>query len=316
MPDKITEKMTEKITDNKTRVKMAMKVSVISIIGNLLLSVFKLIAGIVAHSGAMISDAIHSASDLLSTFVVMIGINVSSKGADESHPYGHERLESVAAVALAVILIITGAAIGYNAVLKIAQSSTVPLQTPGIPALVAAVVSIIVKEVMYRITVKTAKRIDSDALIADAWHHRSDALSSVGSLAGIAGARLGLPVLDPIAAIVICLMILKVAFTIIRDALSKLTDRACSAEINAAIECFILEQDGVQRIDVLRTRTFASRFYVEVEIAVDGALSLYDAHEIADNVCKGIEGNFPAAKQCMVHVNPLMRQDDDMPRTI
>ena len=301
----MAEKTTEKITENKTRIKMAMRVSVISIIGNLSLSIFKLIAGIAAHSGAMISDAIHSASDLFGTIVVMIGINISGKGADESHPYGHERLESVAAVTLALVLIITGAAIGCNAVLKIVQSGTVPLETPGVLALFAAVIAIAVKEVLYRITIRTAKRINSDVLTADAWHHRSDALSSVGSLVGIAGARLGLPVLDPVAAIVICLMILKVAFNIIRDALGKLTDRACSAEINAAIGQFILEREGVRRIDALRTRTFAARFYVEVEIAVDDTLSLCEAHEIAEGVCRGIEEKFPDAKHCMVHVNPL-----------
>lgn len=173
--------------------KTAMKISMVSIVGNILLSLFKALAGIVANSGAMISDAIHSASDVFSTIVVIIGIRLSGKESDKEHPYGHERMECVAAILLATILAATGLFIGWSAVEKITVQDDSALAVPGILALVAAVVSIAVKEAMFWYTRAGAKKIDSGALMADAWHHRSDALSSIGALVGIAGARNGLP---------------------------------------------------------------------------------------------------------------------------
>ena len=183
--------------------KIASKVSLVSIIGNLILSVFKLLAGILAHSGAMVSDAVHSASDVFSSIIVIIGVKFSSKDSDREHPYGHERFECVAAIILSVVLFITGLAIGVGTIRDIIGGHYESLAIPGMLALVAAIVSIIAKEAMYRYTKIYAKRIDSSALMADAWHHRSDALSSIGALIGIAGARIGYPVLDPIARIVI-----------------------------------------------------------------------------------------------------------------
>ena len=169
----------------------AVRVSNVSIIGNTVLTVFKLAAGIIAHSGAMVTDAIHSASDVLSSFIVIIGVKLSVKDSDEDHPYGHERFESVAAIILAVILCITGLFIGHTAIEKLSEGSLDSLQSPGVLALVAAAVSILCKEAMYWYTRLFAKKLDSGALMAEAWHHRSDALSSIGALVGIAGARLG-----------------------------------------------------------------------------------------------------------------------------
>lgn len=177
--------------------KIAMRVSIISIFVNIALSVFKFIAGVLANSGAMISDAVHSASDVLSTFVVIIGVNISGQKADHEHQYGHDRLECVAAILLAVILFATGVGIGWTGIEKIMDAESHSLEIPGILALVAAVVSIGVKEWMYWFTRAAANKINSSALKADAWHHRSDALSSIGSLIGIAGARMGLPILTP-----------------------------------------------------------------------------------------------------------------------
>ena len=191
--------------------KAAMKVSAVSIVANVLLSAFKLLAGILASSGAMVSDAIHSASDVISTVVVIIGIRLSGKASDKEHPYGHERMECVAAIILATILAFTGLGIGYTAVAKILSGNYGELTVPGVLALVAAVVSIAVKEGMYWYTRSYAKKINSSALMADAWHHRSDALSSVGALVGIAGARLGYPVCDAIASLCICFFIEKAA---------------------------------------------------------------------------------------------------------
>ena len=287
---------------------LAMRVSLVSVAVNLVLSAGKLLAGVFAHSGAMISDAVHSASDVFSTLIVMIGIQISSKQADAQHRYGHERFECVASVALALILLETGLLIGWKGLKTILAGSYADLAVPGMLALVAAAVSIVVKEWMYWYTRAAAKKIESSALMADAWHHRSDALSSIGSFAGVLGARLGMPVLDPVASVVICLFILKAAWDIFQDAISKMIDRACPAEMEARMRTAALEQEGVLGIDRLQTRLFGDRIYVEIDIAADADSTLAEAHTVADRVHDCIEEEFPKVKHCMVHVNPFTPQ--------
>lgn len=284
--------------------RIAMKISIISIIVNIGLSIFKLLAGLISHSGAMVSDAVHSASDVFSTVVVIIGFNISSKGSDKEHQYGHERLECIAALFLAAILFITGIGIGIDGIRKIGLGNYGQLAIPGLLALVAAIISIIVKEGMFWYTRHAAKKINSNSLMADAWHHRSDALSSVGSLIGVAGARLGFPILDPLASIVICLFILKAAYEIARDAVSRLVDQACDEKLVNEMRSVIQSQEGVLGIDLLKTRLFGNKIYVDVEIRVDGTLSVSEAHEIAHQVHDNIEEKFQYVKHCMVHVNP------------
>lgn len=285
--------------------KTAMRVSFVSIAINVILSVFKLIAGIVAHSAAMISDAVHSASDVFSTIVVIIGIKISSKASDKNHPYGHERLECVAAIVLSTILAVTGLGIGYTAVTKMVSGNFDALVVPGILALVAAIVSIVMKEGMYWYTWLNAKRIDSSALMADAWHHRSDALSSVGALVGIGGAMLGYPILDTVASFVICFFIEKAAYDIFRDAVDKMVDKACDDEMEDALKKCALSQEGVLGVDLLRTRVFGNKIYVDIEISADANESLKEAHSIAEKVHESIEENFTKVKHIMVHVNPI-----------
>lgn len=288
----------------KTDKQIAMRVSSVSILGNVALSVIKLIAGIVANSGAMISDAVHSMSDVISTFVVIIGYNFSSKGSDKDHPYGHERLECIAALFLSAILFVTGAGIGLEGFNKILEGNYGQLAIPGAIALVAAVISIVFKEWMFWYTRHAAKTINSSSLMADAWHHRSDALSSVGSFIGIFGARLGFPILDPIASVVICLFILKAAFDIASDAVDKLTDKACDEKTVKEMIKLIERQPGVVNIDEIKTRLFGNKIYVDVEISVDGNITLNETHDIAQNVHDVIEHQFEHVKHCMVHVNP------------
>ncbi|MDI9386981.1 MAG: cation diffusion facilitator family transporter [Spirochaetota bacterium] len=290
----------------KTNEQIAMKVSRISIIGNIILSGFKLFAGIFAQSAAMISDAVHSMSDVFSTIIVMIGIKLANKKSDKEHPYGHERFECVAAIVLAAVLFATGAGIGWSGIKKAIAGNYGDLAIPGILALVAAIVSIIVKEAMYWYTRGAAKRINSSALMADAWHHRSDAFSSVGSFAGIFGARLGFPILDPLACIIICLFILKAAIDIFRDAVGKMTDRACDDETIAKMRDLILSQKSVAGIDGLKTRLFGDKIYMDVEIRVDALVRLEEAHLVAQAVHDVIEEQFPRVKHCMVHVNPVV----------
>lgn len=284
--------------------KTAMRVSVVSIIVNLLLSILKLFAGIFAKSGAMISDAVHSASDVFSTFIVMIGVTVSEKKSDKEHPYGHERLECVASIILATILALTGLGIGSTGLTKVMDGNYGELQIPGMAALAAAIISIAVKEWMYWYTRAAAKKINSGALMADAWHHRSDALSSVGAFVGIFGARMGFPVFDPAASIVICIFIEKAAWDIFKDAVDKMVDKSCSDDVVQKMRETILGQQGVEGIDDLRTRLFGPKIYVDVEILVNGEKSLTEAHAVAEGVHDAIEKNFSNVKHCMVHVNP------------
>ena len=283
---------------------IAMRVSARSMALNIVLTAFKLVAGIVAHSGAMISDAIHSASDVISTIIVMIGVKMAGKAPDRNHPYGHDRFECVASIVLSVMLGLTGAAIGIEGLRNIVGSSYLHLTVPGKLALAAAVLSIVTKEGMFWYTRINAKKIRSSALMADAWHHRSDALSSVGSFVGILGARLGFPIMDPLASVIISFFILKAAFDIFLDAISKMTDHACSDSVVNALRKTILAVPGVEGIDVLRTRDFGSMIYVDVEIQAEGSLTLYEAHDIAQQVHDDIEQDFPNVKHCMVHVNP------------
>ena len=285
--------------------KVANRVSFITIIGNVILSVVKFLAGIIAHSNAMISDAVHSASDVFSTIVVIIGIKLASKEADKEHPYGHERLECVAAIVLAMVLIITGLGIGAEALKNIVQGNYSDLQVPGILALIAAIVSIVSKEAMYWYTRYYAKKIDSSALMADAWHHRSDAFSSIGALIGIGGARLGFPVMDSIASLVIFVFIVKAAYDIFKDAMDKMLDHSCDEETEKQIYDCVMKNEHVSGIDLLQTRIFGNKIYVDVEIQLYASYTLEEAHNIAETVHNAIEDNFPKVKHIMVHVNPV-----------
>jgi cation diffusion facilitator family transporter len=274
----------------------------IGILGNVILAVFKLFAGVTAHSSAMISDAAHTVSDIFSTLIVSIGIRLAGRASDKDHPYGHERLESVAAILLAVILTVTGIGIGWEGLKRIFGGGLLPI--PGALALIAAGISIAVKEGMFWYTRAAALRTDSSALMANAWHHRSDALSSIGSFAGILGARLGVPLLDPIASVLLCLLIVKTGITIFMDAVGQMTDRAWDDGGVEAIRAVILEEPDILGVDVIKTRRFGSRIYVDIEICADGNASLREGHAIAQWVHDAIETRFPKVKHCMVHVNP------------
>jgi cation diffusion facilitator family transporter len=287
--------------------KVANRVSTVSIVGNIILSLIKLFAGIIAHSSAMVSDAIHSASDVFSTIVVIIGIRLASKEADKNHPYGHERLECVAAILLSMVLFITGLGIGIDAMKNILSGDYENIAVPGILALFAAILSILAKEAMFWYTSIHAKRIDSSALMADAWHHRSDAFSSIGALIGIAGARIGFPIMDSIASLVIFFFIAKAAYDIFMDAVDKMVDHSCDEKTEKEIQECILQHPDVVQIDLLQTRIFGNKIYADIEIGVDGSYSMQKAHEIAENVHEDIEASFPKIKHIMVHVNPAVK---------
>ena len=280
------------------------RLSRVGIFGNVLLAAFKLLAGVLGRSGAMVSDAVHSLSDVFATLIAWVGVRLSRRAEDAQHPYGHERLECVASLLLGLILAGTGAGIGLTGLRKL-FSDPGSLEIPTALPLIAAVVSIVVKEAMYQYTMHYARALDSAAFKADAWHHRSDAISSVGSFAGILLARLGFPIMDPIASLVICALILKVAFDISRDALDRMLDTSGGTVLEHKLRDFIIFQEGVKRIDLLRTRQFGSRIYVDLEIAVRPDISLREAHGIAERVHSAVEKEFPNVKHVMIHVNPL-----------
>ena len=283
--------------------KIVKKLSLVGILGNILLAAFKLAAGIIGNSGAMVSDAVHSLSDVFATLIAYFGVRMSQQKEDTEHPYGHERLECVASLILALILAGTGIGIGYTGLQKLffdRDSIEIPTMLP----LIAAIVSIVVKESMFWYTMYYAKRLDSPAFKADAWHHRSDAISSVGSFIGIGMARLGLTIMDPIASLLICALIIKVAFDIFQDSLNKMLDTSCGTAFEQQIRTFVEAQNGVQKIDLLRTRQFGNKIYIDLEIAVKRDISLVDAHTIAESVHDAVEKEYPNVKHVMIHVNP------------
>ena len=279
------------------------KLSRVGIWGNVLLAGFKLAAGIMGNSSAMVSDAVHSLSDVFATFVAYLGVRLSMKPEDENHPYGHERLECVASLILGLILAGTGIGIGYTGIQKIMSHEK--LAIPTMLPLVAAVISIVVKEAMFWYTMIYAKKLNSSAFKADAWHHRSDALSSIGSFIGIGLAMIGFPIMDPIASLVICLFILKVAYDISRDALDKMLDTSCDKDFEENLRTFIEDQPGVEHIDLLHTRQFGNKIYIDLEIAAQRDISLVEAHEIAESVHNSVENKYPNVKHIMIHVNPV-----------
>ena len=286
----------------KNNEKIAIKVSVISIILNCLLTLIKFISGVISKSSAMISDSVHSLSDVLSTFVVIIGVKISNKKADTDHPYGHERIECVSAIILSGMLFVVGALIGINGIKNVTNSSN--LVMPGVLALIASIISIISKEAMYQYTIRVSKKINSAALKADAWHHRSDALSSIGSFIGILGSRLGFKIFDPLASVIISLCIIKVSIDIFKDAIDKMVDKSCDKEVIDKVISVIEKNESVKNIDDIKTRQFGNKAYVDVEISVDENLLLKDAHKVAEEIHNSVENEINIVKHCMVHVNP------------
>ena len=286
----------------KNNEKIAIKVSVISIILNCLLTLIKFISGVISKSSAMISDSVHSLSDVLSTFVVIIGVKISNKKADSDHPYGHERIECVSAIILSGMLFIIGALIGINGIKNVTNSSN--LVMPGVLALIASIISIISKEAMYQYTIRVSKKINSAALKADAWHHRSDALSSIGSFIGILGSRLGFKIFNPLASVIISLCIIKVSIDIFKDAIDKMVDKSCDKEVIDKVISVIEKNESVKNIDDIKTRQFGNKAYVDVEISVDENLLLKDAHKVAEEIHNSVENEINIVKHCMVHVNP------------
>ncbi len=285
--------------------KIINKVAIVTIVVNLVLAVGKFLAGIFGHSTAMISDAVHSSSDVLSTLIVLVGARIAVKNEDKDHNYGHDKFESIASILLAMLLFATALALGWTGIKSIADAAKGgEFVKPTLAALIAAIVSIVVKEGMYWYTIYYAKKLDSQALKADAWHHRSDAFSSVAGFVGILGAMLGVYVLEGIATVLIALLIIKVSYDIVKIVLRQLTDHAAPEELVGKIYKTINDDEDVKNVDLLKTRISGSIIYVEAEIAVDRELSIVEAHDIAQRVHDKIETTFEEVRHIVIHVNP------------
>lgn len=281
--------------------KLGKQVSIYTIIANVILSILKISTGIFGRSSAMVADGIHTVSDVVTTLIVILGLKISSKEADKDHPYGHEKFESALAKLISMLLFATGLYIGYSGIKTLISGE---FTEPGLIALFAAIISIATKEGMYWYTIITARKIKSTAMEADAWHHRSDAFSSIGTFLGILGARFGLGFLDPVAAIIVSIFIVKVSVDLYLKSMDELVDKAADSVTIKEIKSLTFSVDGVKDIGDIKTRVFGNKIYVDLEISVDGLLSVEEGHLIAENVHNLIEKQIPLVKHCMVHVEP------------
>lgn len=292
-----------------TRENELTKVTLLGSVGNLVLLSFKFVAGIVAGSSAMVADAVHSLSDFLTDLIVLVFVRIGAKPQDESHDYGHGKFETLATLFVALALV--GAAIGIivSGSLKIArwlQGET--LETPGMLALWAALLSILVKEILFRFTIAKGRALESPAVVANAWHHRSDALSSVGAAVGIGGAILlgqRWAVLDPLASIVVGGMLVKVAWDLLRESTGELTDSSLSAETEREIEDIIRSFPQVSEPHNLRTRRIGNRIAIEAHVRLDGTMSLNEAHGIVSDIERIIRDHFGHGTIVTIHMEPV-----------
>lgn len=284
---------------------IAMRVSVVCIICNVTLCLVKMAGGFAAASQALVSDGINSLFDVVSGIIVIIGAKLAGRTADREHPYGHERFESAAAIILSIVLVVTGVFVGHTAIEDLISGAYKTKPVPGLISIAAALVSIAVKECMYRYTKANADRINSVSLRAEALDHRADIISTAGALAGIMVSRYGFPAGDLIASLLVCVFILRTAVIVFREGISQMVDAACDDDIFHEIEECIKKVEGVRAIDKLQVRTFGNRLYVDLEIAEDGNITLFEAHDVAERVHDLIEEEFPVVKHIMVHVNPV-----------
>lgn len=286
--------------------KTAIRVSVITIFVNLFLAAIKLAGGLIGKSSALVSDAINSCSDVISGIIVIVGVAIANKPSDASHPYGHERFECIASVILAAMIFASGALVGYNGVKSLITGEYQNVPTPETLALIAAAVSIAVKEFMYWYTRAEAKKANSVSLRAAASDHRADAVSSLGALLGVGATLLfGMKIFDVIASVIVCVFIIKTAINIFIESIDELTDKSCSEKQTEEISEILLSIDGVLTVDNLKTRVFGNKIYVDVEIGANENLLLKEAHAIAETAHRAIENSDERIKHCMVHVNPL-----------
>ena len=291
------------------RSREARKITLVGFLVNTVLTVFKIVAGILGHSGAMLADGIHSLSDFLTDIVVLIGFKLTEKPEDESHNYGHDKYETLATVVISIFLAVIGFEIlKAGGVKVIAAMKGELLPRPRIIALIAAALSILVKELLYRYTMLTGKKINSQVIVANAWHHRSDALSSLGTLIGIGAAILlgeKWAILDPIASIIVSLFVFKVALDILVPAINELMESSLGKEETENIKDIILCKEKVLSFHKLRTRKVGTKAAIEFHILLDSDLNLKSAHDVASEIEKDIKSCINTKRIITIHIEPF-----------
>lgn len=299
--------MSDKTTDIRT--KQIYRVTLLGMFVNMLLFVFKLVAGIIGRSGAMIADAVHSASDFATDIVVLAFVRISAKPRDDDHDWGHGKYETLASLIIGVALFAVGVEILVDSAEKItAVASGKVLPRPGMIALIAAAASIVVKEALYHWTIRVGRQIDSPSVVANAWHHRSDALSSIGALLGIGCAYFfgeKWRIADPIAAIIVAALIIKVAYDLCRTALAELLEKSLSREVEDEILAIISATPNVYKPHNLRTRRIGVNIAIEVHIRVDGSMSVLSSHEISRDIEDALRDRFGKQTAVAIHIEPL-----------
>lgn len=287
-----------------------MRVTLLGSLGNFGLLLFKFVAGILGHSSAMIADAVHSLSDFITDMVVLVFVNISSKPQDKSHDYGHGKYETLATSVVGIVLLAVGIGLLWEGASKIVgyYFRGEVLESPGKIALIAAVLSIIIKEILYRITLRVGQRQNSQAVIANAWHHRSDAFSSIGTTIGIGGAILLGPkgrVLDPIAAVIVSILIIKVALQLVWPAINDLLEKSLPKDIEDEIIAIISETPEIKNPHNLRTRRIGNDFAIEIHIRVDGKMTVSRAHELTLQIESKLRQKFGPHTHIALHVEPV-----------
>ena len=293
----------------KTREKEIYRTTFVGGVVNLLLLLFKFVAGFVGHSSAMIADAVHSLSDFLTDIVVVVFVKISGKPQDEDHGYGHGKYETLATAIIGLLLLAVGVGILVESVKSIvAFCGGGQLEAPGMVAFVAAAVSVVLKELLYRYTIFKGKRLNSKAVVANAWHHRSDAFSSIGVLVGIGGSLLlgeEWRVLDPIAAAVVSIFIIKVAVDLVKPCLDELLEKSLPKELEDRITAIILSFPQVGSPHHLRTRYIGNNVSIEVHVRMDGTISLNEAHEVTKRIEVALKAEFGNGTYISIHMEPF-----------
>lgn len=292
------------------REKGIMTVTLIGSFANFILLTFKFVAGVVGHSGAMIADAVHSLSDFVTDVIVLLFIHISSKPKDEGHDYGHGKFETLATTVIGLILLCVGIGLFREGAIKIFgfYFKGEPLESPGGIALIAALVSILIKEVLYRLTLHVGRKENSQTVIANAWHHRSDAFSSIGTAVGIGGAILlgdSWRMLDPIAAVVVSVLIVKVAIQLVVPAINDLLEKSLPEEVEKEILSVIAQTPEVKNPHNLCTRRIGNDFAIEVHIRVDGQTTVSHAHDLTKDIERKLRHRFGPTTHIVLHVEPF-----------
>ncbi|WP_133015702.1 cation diffusion facilitator family transporter [Clostridium cuniculi] len=278
------------------------KITIISILLNIVLTILKILSGILGNSTAIIADGLHSASDIITSVGILIGNSISRKPRDDEHQYGHEKAESLVSFTLATVLIGISLKIGYDGLRELINVNNILV--PNALPLVVALISIVVKEYQYQITIRVAKRINSSSLKADAWHHRSDALSSIAAFIGIGGAMLGLKILDPIASIIVAIVVVKVGIDILKSACDELMDSSISKQDISKIKSLVDSNEKIYGIKDFKSRKYGSVAYIDMSIFIDKSKTLEEAHDIADNLEHTIISGLSYVKEINIHTEP------------